>query len=231
MQGAFINVYKCLRESIFLDEGWPEGNWPISGAFQPVEFEIVVGAILTQNTNWRAVKSCLSRLVDAGLRDTGSVLRSSPSTLENAIRPAGFFRKKSLLLKRVAGAILDFDGDFFAQVTRKDLLSISGIGPETADAILLYACGRPEFVADGYTRRIFGRLGLLENRGYQDAKMVLESHLPSQVSLFREFHALLVEHAKIFCKKVPRCSSCVLRKDCRTAASAMNVFNAYREGN
>jgi endonuclease-3 related protein len=212
-----FKVYDLLQTSLSFEEGWPGGHWPVSGEFEPVEFEIVVGAVLTQNTNWRNVERGLSRLTDAGLTDAGSVMNCPQSTLEDVIRPVGFFRKKSRVLKRVAGAILEFGGSFYSRVIREDLLSIEGIGPETADAILLYACARPEFVADAYARRILERYGLIVDTGYQEAKEVLEAHLPSRVSLYKRFHALLVEHAKQYCRNVPLCFRCILQENCKMA--------------
>ena len=110
---------------------------------------------------------------------------------------------------------MTYPGDFYRQIRREELLSIKGIGPETADSILLYACDQPHFVVDAYTRRIFSRYGLLsEKASYQEVQRFFESQLPVDVSLFKRFHALIVEHGKQTCKKIPACPDCVLQREC-----------------
>ncbi|MGW8181741.1 MAG: endonuclease [bacterium] len=210
-----FKIYHLLETSLSLAEGWPGGRWPVSGGFKPPEFEIVVGAILSQNTNWKNVEKALRRLSIGGIKDAQSILSCPQSTLENAIRPAGFYRKKSIVLKHTAKTILEVGKHFYSVVTRERLISINGIGPETADAILLYACLQPEFVADAYARRILGRYGLLVEEGYSEAKQFFEAHLSAHVKFYQLFHALLVEHAKECCRKVPLCPKCVLQEDCQ----------------
>jgi endonuclease-3 related protein len=179
-----------------------------------LEFEIVVGAVLTQNTSWKNAERGLASLKDIGLTSAPALSEYPTPRLEQALQPVGFFRKKSRLLKRLSEMILNHPKGFYSFATRNELLSIKGIGPETADAILLYACAKPEFVADNYSRRILERLGLPVGEGYGETKDFIESHLPSDVELFRRFHALLVEHAKYSCRKVPLCSGCVLQRGC-----------------
>jgi len=157
IRNELFRVYERLETTPSLDQGWPGGEWPVSGEFEPVEFEIVIGAILTQNTNWKNAERGLVRLRDIGLIDAERIDGCRSAILEDAIRPVGFFRQKSAVLKRLAGTILEFGQSFYSRVLREDLLSVKGIGPETADAILLFACGRTEFVADAYGRRIFHR--------------------------------------------------------------------------
>jgi len=223
---ALLDLYQALEASVSLEGVWPEGNWPVTAQFEPTEFEIVVGAVLTQNTNWRNVEKGLSRLIDTGLTDVGKVSMCPTAVLEMAVRPVGFFRRKALVLKRLSALILRYGEDFYARVHREELLSISGVGPETADAILLYACARLEFIADGYTRRILGRFGVLDHvRSYQEAKRILEFHLPSRLEVYRKFHALLVEHAKNSCRKEPLCSICFLREKCQRSVSTGGGFS------
>jgi endonuclease-3 related protein len=209
-----FEIFDRLERSIPLESGWPGGNWPLSGYFEPREFEIVIGAILTQNTNWRNVEKALVRLREADIKDASDLTNCPLPSLEEIVKPAGFFRKKSQLLKRVAEMILGYREQFYTRVKRHALLSIRGIGPETADAILLYACGRPEFIADAYTRRILRRYGFSVVDSYGETKDFLEMRLPPRVALFRRFHALLVEQAKAYCRKVPLCSGCTLRDRC-----------------
>ena len=196
----------------------------MSGHFQPRQFEVVLGAILTQNSSWTNVEKALRQLVQQNLVDANQILSCPLSQLEQAVRPSGFFRQKAHRLKTVAGFILDFPRDFYRQVRRDELLSISGVGAETADSILLYACDQPHFVVDAYTRRVFTRYGLLgEDAGHDDVKTFFQASLPNDVTLYKRFHALIVEHAKQTCKKRPHCRRCVLATSCRSAAIAAHL--------
>lgn len=215
IRSELLKVFESLQETLQLEEGWPGGDWPLSGSFAPPVFEIVVGAMLTQNTSWKNVEKGLTRLREKGLTTARDLINCPLSDLEEAIRPVGFFRKKAGLLKRVASTILAYQGEFYSRVTREELLSIEGVGPETADAVLLYACAKPEFIADSYARRILRRYGLPIANGYGESKHLLEANLSQEVGFFRRFHALLVEHAKESCRKVPRCPSCVLNQGCK----------------
>jgi endonuclease III related protein len=189
--------------------------WPISGKFNPPELEIALGCILTQNTNWKNVEKALTNMIDAKLTTAKKIADCDRKRLESIIRPAGFFSQKSLRLKKLCKHILDYEGDFYRDVTREELLAINGIGNETADSILLYACGKPEFVIDAYTIRMLTRMGVLDdNAKYMDTKMLFESSLKKDAKLYREFHALIVEHAKANCKKVPVCKECAVSRNC-----------------
>lgn len=214
-RNKICQVYKTLSESIADLSDWPQGEWPVGGCFQPNQFEIIVGAILTQNTSWRNVEKALEGMIRQNLIDVRSLVFCAVEELERAVYSAGFFRKKSFRIKEVAHFILDYPGDFYSQVQREELLSIKGIGPETADAILLYACGKPHFVVDAYTLRVFVRYGLLRAEPYYGKfKDIVHDCLPLNVPLFRHFHALIVEHAKQVCRKRPLCQACVLRTEC-----------------
>ena len=119
-------------------------------------------------------------------------------------------------LKRIARLILDYPGEFYQKVGREELLSTEGIGPETADSILLYACEQSCFVVDAYTRRIFARYGLLEEgASYREIQEFFQTNLPLDVGLYQRFHALIVEHAKQACRKTPVCDGCALQDQCR----------------
>ena len=219
-RSLLIEIYSALDRAYRSSQDWPDGNWPASRRFDPRQFEVSAGAVLTQNTSWTNVEKALDGLVGASLTSAEAIATCSPGDLEEAIRPSGFYRQKSVRLKRLARQIIDFPGDFYAEVSREQLLSLSGIGPETADSILLFACSRPHFVVDAYTRRICNRYGLLaEGLSYEEVKAFFERHLPKNVTRYRRFHAFLVEHAKGVCQKRPRCSFCVLKPNCEQADS------------
>lgn len=181
-------------------------------------FEVMVGAILTQNTNWKNVEKAILNLKGAGLLDPFKINKLTPSKLSEFIRPAGYFRVKAARLKNFIRFFVDnYDGDENAMAKldlsrlREELLSVKGIGPETADSILLYALGKPIFVVDAYTKRILLRHNLCnEEDGYNELQDLFLSALPEDVSLFNEYHALIVEAGKNFCKKTPLCERCPL---------------------
>lgn len=218
-----LKIYQGLEDTYPSLKGWPNGEWPLSGEFRPHRFEVVLGAVLTQNINWKNVEKALSRMIEKQLVEANQIERCTQTLLEDTIRSAGFYRQKARRLKGLVQFILTYPGDFYSQVRREELLSIQGIGPETADSILLYACDQPHFVVDAYTRRIFARYGLLsEKASYPEVQRFFESQLPVDVALFKRFHALIVEHAKQACKKNPACHDCVFQMECgygRTADS------------
>ncbi len=185
-------IYKMLLKK-YGRQNW----WPTSGEFEPPELEICIGAILTQNTNWKNVEKALENLIDAKKLTAKSIASCPLPALERIIRPSGFYRQKAERLRDFCKFINDFEGDFYRDITREKMLAICGIGPETADSILLYACGKPYFVVDAYTRRMFSRLGLIKgDEDYETLRGFFESRLPEDVELYKEFHALIVEHEK-----------------------------------
>lgn len=217
-QPPLIDIYQTLKEVYPFAEGWPGGEWPLSGEFHPRRFEVVVGAVLTQNVNWSNVERTLVKMIQEKLVAADAIDRCSRSHLEKVIHSTGFYRQKAERLKMISQFILKFPGDFYRHVRREQLLSLKGIGPETADSILLYACDQPHFVIDAYTRRVFARYGLVkETTSYEQMKQSFESCLPVEVSLYKRFHALIVEHAKQTCKKMPLCRHCAFREDCQSA--------------
>lgn len=171
--------------------------WPMSGRFHPPQFEICIGAILTQNTNWKNVEKALENLANAKALTAEAIANMPLPRLQKLVRPSGFFRQKAKRLKEFCKFVVDSSGDFYKDATREQLLKIKGIGRETADSILLYACNRPVFVVDAYTRRLFARLGLIDgSEGYDELKILVESALPKDAALYKEFHALIVQNEK-----------------------------------
>jgi endonuclease-3 related protein len=200
----------------------PQRWWPAE-----TPFEVVVGAILTQNTSWSNVERAIANLKVAGALAPAMICRLAINELEQLIRPTGFFRQKAVRLHHLAKILVDRYGGDVAQLcagpldqARGRLLALPGIGPETADAILLYAGQRPSFVVDAYTRRIFTRLGMLSSsEGYQSIRARFLIALPQDVPLFNEYHALIVTLAKGHCRKQrPECATCPLQQVCRFAS-------------
>ena len=195
----------------------PQGWWPAQ-----TRLEVILGAILTQNTSWNNVALAIADLRRKGLLVKARLMNAEAGEIEAAIRPAGFFRQKARAIRGFLGWLQQNHGGSLSRalalppdVLRRELLALRGIGPETADAILLYAANRPFFVADAYTRRILARHGwLAEDVGYQETQQFLHRHLPRDPALFNEFHALLVETAKRHCRRAaPLCKGCPLEFD------------------
>lgn len=189
----------------------PQHWWPAESPF-----EVCVGAILTQNTNWRNVERAINNLKARGILSPEALHRLSLEELALLIRPAGYFRIKARRLKNfVDFLVLRYGGELSAlaeketEEIRKELLSIKGLGPETADSILLYALERPVFVVDAYTKRILLRHGLTtEESGYDELQELFMKNLPQDPELYNEYHALLVACGKHFCvSRKPRCVS------------------------
>jgi endonuclease-3 related protein len=183
-------------------------------------FEVIVGAILTQSTAWGNVEQAIANLRTAGVLTAPAMLRISTARLATLVRPSGYFRQKAKKLKAFVRFLeSEFGGSLkrmFRTPTaelREKLLSVHGIGPETADSILLYAGNHPVFVVDAYTHRMFGRHGITDGApDYEKVRAMIESSLPKQVELFNEFHALIVNTGKNWCRKsAPRCEECPLR--------------------
>ncbi|MEM7819920.1 MAG: endonuclease [Candidatus Aenigmatarchaeota archaeon] len=206
-----LKIYKKLYNK-FGQQKW----WPISGKFRPKEFEICVGAILTQNTNWKNVEKALNNLIKRKLIDAESISRTDIKKLQSMIRPSGFYKQKAKKLKAFAKFVYEYKGNFYKNITKEELLNINGIGHETADSILLYACNKPYFVVDAYTKRIFSRLGMIdEKHKYEDIKFFFEDNIKKDIKIYKEFHALIVELAKKYCKKIPECKKCPIKDECK----------------
>jgi len=206
-----------IYERLFAVYG-PQGWWPGDSPF-----EVMVGAILTQNTAWTNVEQAIASLRAAAALTPTGLLTRPVDEIATLIRPSGYFNAKARKLRALASFLVQEHGGeldrLWAMDTatlRETLLSIHGIGPETADSILLYAAGRPVFVVDAYTRRVFSRLGLVSDAiEYHDLQAIFVEHLPPDAPLFNEYHALIVRHGKErCCKRNPRCDGCVLRPGC-----------------
>lgn len=208
-----LRLYAALLARFGPQRWWP-GRTP---------YEISIGAVLTQHTAWVNAARAISALHSRRLLAPERVAALPENELARLIRPAGTYRLKARRLGALTRWLIDHHGGRFdgmrtmdLQPLRASLLSIPGLGPETADAILLYAVGRPVFVADAYARRVLVRHRLVRpHASYEDARAWLEAHLPSDPVLFNEFHALLVAVGKSHCRTAPRCEGCPLRWDLR----------------
>ena len=213
---TLIAIYRRL-----LAHFGPQHWWP---AREP--FEVIVGAILTQSAAWGNVEKAIANLRAAGALSPRALRRLSLSKLATLVHPCGYYNAKALKLKSFAfwlGNHYDDELDsLFAHniyELRQQLLSVHGIGQETADSIILYAAGKPVFVIDAYTRRIISRLGLSPSQDSYDAYQTLfMEHLPSDAQLFNEYHALLVGLGKNVCRRRPLCPQCCLNDICQFAA-------------
>jgi len=178
--------------------------------------EVGVGAVLTQNTTWKNARTALIALRTRGLLNLDSLLRIETGELAEVIRSCGYYNQKAQKLVELARMLgrLPQAGDHRVDM-RAELLRLWGIGPETADSILLYGFGEPHFVVDAYGKRIFTRAGLVvEGASYREVQDFCHHMLPSDAELFGEYHALLVRHAQQSCRTVPDCSGCPLRSVC-----------------
>lgn len=192
--------------------------WPGDGAF-----EIMVGAVLTQNTAWTNVEKAIANLKQAKALSPEAIVKAHPRRLAAWLRPSGYFNIKAKRLRALCRWLMEQGGvRNLAKLTTHDLrhalLGVHGIGPETADDILLYAFQRPVFVIDAYTRRIFSRLRLIAgDEPYDTLRNLFENELGFSAPLFNEYHALIVIHGKEVCKKRPLCGGCTLADQCPSA--------------
>jgi len=205
-------IYATLRRTFGHQHWWPADS----------PFEVVVGALLTQNTNWANVTRAIENLDRAGLLEPAALARVDEGALQALIRPAGYFRQKAARLKRLAGWISRNCNPPCADLAalmarplgdlREELISLRGVGPETADSILLYALRKPVFVVDAYTVRVLGRHELVEpGASYDEVQDCFHAALPLDVELFQDFHAQLVEVGKRYCaRRAPKCRHCPL---------------------
>jgi len=211
MKTDLKEIYDLLFETLGPQHWWPAET----------PFEVIVGAVLVQNTNWQNVRQAIDALRAEELLDPHKIAELEMETLETLIRPAGYFRIKARRLRAVVDWLIEqCDGELdelFRRPTaelRKQLLAVHGVGPETADSILLYAGNLPVFVVDAYTIRIFTRHGWADaaDTDYHRLQERIETLLPRDTQLFNEFHAMIVSIGKTYCKKSsPRCEDCPLR--------------------
>jgi len=219
-------VYKTLLKHFGKQNWWPAHEHKSNDMKR---WEIVIGAILTQNTNWRNVEKAIENLIKGNALSPKKILELSNHELERLIRPSGFYKQKAMKLKNMCRFVLTFKSlnNFFKNVKRDELLSIKGVGPETADSILLYACDKLYFVVDAYTRRIFSRLGMINgSENYDELRRFFEMNLPKRLDVYKEFHALIVELGKSICKKKPLCDKCTLKRICFLYRNSNNQAKA-----
>lgn len=191
----------------------PQKWWPGESPF-----EVLVGAMLVQNTSWKNVERALDNLREAGLLAPQALYALPQAELEELIRPAGYYRVKARRLRNLLTVLCERHGGsleaMFSQdlpAVRRELLEIHGIGPETADAILLYAGNLPSFVVDAYTHRVLARHGWIGfDADYHQLQEHIEAGLPRDAALYNEYHALFVAVGKQYCRKIPLCTECPL---------------------
>jgi endonuclease III related protein len=206
---VLLEIYQKMFDALGPQRWWP-GETP---------FEIIIGAILTQNTNWSNVEKAIKNLKKAGTLSPEGIHKLGVTELAELIRPSGFFNVKAKRVKAfIEWLFSNHEGKLakmFAHdlhTLRDELLAVKGIGPETADSILLYAGNFPTFVVDAYTYRILSRHGFIpEESSYDEMKSFFEENLPKDVQLFNEYHALLVNIGKMFCKPKKVCEQCPLK--------------------
>jgi len=205
------DVYRRLIDGLGPQHWWP-GKTP---------FEVMVGAVLVQNTSWQNVRRAIGTLRDSDLLEPHALYAVPEAELQELIRPVGYFRIKAKRLRSLLKFFIErYDGSIEAMFRtslselREQLLGVHGIGPETADSILLYAGGLPSFVVDAYTYRIFSRHGWISfDDGYEQIQEYFQNGLPDDAAMYNEYHALLVRLGKDYCRKTgPKCAVCPLRE-------------------
>ncbi|MEO0079980.1 MAG: endonuclease III domain-containing protein [candidate division WOR-3 bacterium] len=203
----FDDIFQRLYQTFGSQHWWPAET----------PFEVMVGAVLTQNTAWDNVVKALKGLKERRLLTPEALARLRPATLGRHIRPCGYYNVKARRLLELVHWLKSRGGIEAVRRLptarlRQELLALKGIGPETADSILLYALNRPVFVVDAYTRRILSRHNLINgDEPYEQIRALFEDNLPRRVRLFNEFHALLVKLAKSHCRSRPLCNGCPLK--------------------
>lgn len=213
----FINFSKSMKEKLVeiyqrLEQEYGKMNWwPCISNNR--RFEIIVGAILTQNTSWTNVEKAIKNLDKFNFLRKDAIKQIGEEELGQLIKSSGYFKQKTKKLKNIVKFL-----DSKKEINRKNLLEVWGIGKETADSILLYAHDKPTFVIDSYTKRIFSRIGIIndENIEYDELQKIFINNLESNVELFKEYHALIVKLGKEVClKRNPKCKECCLNKICK----------------
>jgi len=204
-----LDIYSALYNAF-----GPQNWWPAE-----TKFEIMVGAVLTQNTNWKNVEKAIANLKKNGVLSIDGILENR-DRLPELIRSVGYYRVKSERLVNLMNKIKEYNSleEFLRlplEKLREELLSTKGIGKETADSIILYAAKYPIFVVDAYTRRLFSRLGIINGKeSYDEIQRIVMDNTPNDEYLYNEFHALIVELGKRYCKKKPVHIGCPLNKFC-----------------
>jgi endonuclease-3 related protein len=208
MPSILTDLYDRLLQAYGHQNWWPAKS----------PFEVVIGAILVQNTSWKNVEKAIGNLARGDLLSVAELHDLPQDELQELIRPAGYYRIKARRLRHLLDFLVDrYDGSLAAMFNtdlgtlRQELLGVHGVGPETADSILLYAGNLPTFVVDTYTHRVLARHGWIDfDAVYDEIKEHFEDTLPQDAALFNEFHALLVRVGHLHCRKTPRCEGCPL---------------------
>lgn len=202
MNLKLIEIYKRLLQFFGKQYWWPADS----------QDEVIIGAILTQNTSWQNVEKAIENLKKANLCSLDKIRNVSENIIEDLIKPSGFYRQKSIYLKEISHFFKDFnEKSIDTENFRKKLLKVKGVGLETADSILLYAFSRPIFVVDAYTKRLIERKRLFYSQKYNKIQQFFMQNLPHDVELFKEYHALIVKLGKTFCRKKPNCEGCPIK--------------------
>jgi endonuclease III related protein len=208
---TFSQVYRRLYAAHGPQHWWPSKDGP---------FEVMVGAVLTQNTAWTNVERAIANLKRERALNARAILNAHPKRLASWLKPSGYFNVKAKRLRafcrwyQAQGGIKALRGLPTPRL-RAALLTVNGVGPETADDILLYAFARPVFVIDAYTRRMFKRLGLIDgDEDYETLRALFERRVRKNVTRYNEYHALIVRHGKEICRTQPRCTICCLAGGC-----------------
>ncbi len=220
MMDKVLQVYETLLEKYGFQGWWPilntksnssvyDKNFSKRERTSDEKFEICIGAILAQNTNWQNAEKALYNLKTKNILSPDRLGSINLKSLASLIRPSGYYNQKAKKIKEVIKFL-----DSRKEVNRENLLSVWGVGPETADSILLYAYNKPIFVIDAYTKRIMNRLGFKEN-SYENLQKIFMQNLPKDAQLYNEYHALLVRLGKEFCKKKPSCKGCPILESCK----------------
>lgn len=212
-QISLLTLYRELFEHFGPRHWWPAET----------PFEVIIGAILTQNTAWKNVENTLNNLKQRDLLAPERLAALSRDELADVIRSSGYFNQKAIKIKAFLeyyNSKYQYKLELMAQESldnlRAELLEVYGIGEETADSILLYALEKPTFVVDAYTKRILSRMGFVpESISYRELKNVLESSVPGDVTLYNEYHALLVKLGHDICLSKPKCTICPVKSSCR----------------
>lgn len=205
------NIYNNLLAAYGPRHWWPAET----------PYEMMLGAILTQNTSWKNVEKAIANLKRQASLKPEIIVELSLTELAEMIRSSGYYNQKAQSLKALTAWYSKYDYDIEkaskvdGSILRRELLAIKGVGPETADSILTYALEKPFFVVDAYTRRILARFGYDLETTYEGLQEQIERNIPRELGIYNEFHALIVEHAKRHCSKKPNCSGCPLAEKCR----------------
>ncbi len=218
MQIKIQKIFQLLYNRFGAQHWWPAKT----------KFEVMIGAILTQQASWKNVEKAINNLRKGGYLSSFSIYKMPVEQLKQIIKPVGFYNMKAKRLKEFTNYFIEkYNGNisymkrFETEKLREELLALNGIGKETADSILLYALDKETFVVDAYTIRMLNRLGISDSKDYEEIKKLFESSLKkykfdgySTVDIFKEMHALIVELGKQYCKKTPYCTDCPLSEIC-----------------